>query len=82
MFSLEQPILIETMDHTKMPVDRIVLLLVPEKFSQEGLEVISYISTLFVDNQQMIQLLEHGANEEITSYFVQKLLSYLETRKK
>lgn len=82
LFSLEQSILIETMDHTRMPVDRIVLLLVPEKFSQEGLEVISYISTLFVDDQQMIQLLEHGANEEITSYFVQKLLSYLEMRKK
>ncbi|WP_086444110.1 BglG family transcription antiterminator [Candidatus Enterococcus lemimoniae] len=82
LFSLEQSILIETMDHTRMPVDRIILLLVPEKFSQEGLEMISYISTLFVDDQQMIQLLEHGANEEITSYFVQKLLSYLEMRKK
>ncbi|WP_430603474.1 mannitol operon transcriptional antiterminator [Enterococcus sp. DIV0724b] len=82
LFSLEQSIYIETMDHTKMLIDRIVLLLVPEKFSQEGLEVISYISTLFVDNNQMIQLLEKGMNEEITTYFVQKLLIYLESRKK
>ncbi|MBO0474023.1 BglG family transcription antiterminator [Enterococcus ureasiticus] len=82
LFSLEQPISIETMDRTKMPIDRIVLLLVPEKFSQEGLEVISYISTLFVDSQQMIQHLENGVNEEVTSYFVQKLLAYIESRGK
>lgn len=82
LFSLEQSIYIETMDHTKMLIDRIALLLVPEKFSQEGLEVISYISTLFVDNNQMIQLLENGMNEEVTTYFVQKLLIYLESRKK
>ena len=82
LFSLEQPIFIEAMDRTKMPVNRIVLLLIPEKFSQEGLEVISYISTLFVDNQQMVQLLETGANEEVTTYFVRQLLTYLESRKK
>ncbi|EOH99334.1 hypothetical protein UAW_00484 [Enterococcus haemoperoxidus ATCC BAA-382] len=82
LFSLEQSIYIETMDHTKMLIDRIALLLVPEKFSQEGLEVISYISTLFVDNNQMIQLLENGMNEEVTTYFIQKLLIYLESRKK
>lgn len=82
LFSLEQPILIETMDHRKTPIDRIALIVVPEKFSQEGLEVISYISTLFVDDQQMIQQLEEGLNEEVTTYFVHKLLTYLELRGK
>ncbi|WP_086312195.1 mannitol operon transcriptional antiterminator [Enterococcus sp. 7F3_DIV0205] len=82
LFSLEQPIFIETMDQTKIAIDRIVLLLAPEKFSQEGLEVISYISTLFVNDQHMIQQLEQGMNEEITTYVVQKLLTFIEEREK
>ncbi|MGX7263230.1 BglG family transcription antiterminator [Enterococcus crotali] len=79
LFSLEKSISIETMDRAVIAVDRIVLLLVPEKFSQEGLEVVSHISMLFVEDKQMIQLLEQGVNEAITTYFVQKMLSYLET---
>lgn len=82
LFSLEQSLSIETMNHTKMPIDRIVLLVVPEKFSQEGLEVISYISTLFVDDQDMIQQVEDGVKEEVTTYIAQKLLTYLESRGK
>lgn len=81
LFSLEKSIFIETMDHTKMAINRIALLLVPEKFSQEGLEIISYISTLFVDNRQVIEILEYGTNEEVSAYFVQKLLNYLEMRR-
>ncbi len=82
LFSLEKPLLIKNMDQSKMMIDQIVLLLVPEKFSQEGLEIISYISTLFVDNRELRTILTEGVGEKIATYFVGKLLSYLETRRK
>lgn len=80
LFALEKSVVMEELASSDRAIDRIVLLLVPEKFSQEGLEVVSYISTLFVDNTQIGELLEYGTTEEISIYFVQKLLTYVETR--
>lgn len=80
LFSLEKAIVLEEGEKDCQAIDQIVLLLVPEKFTQEGLEVISYISTLFVDNPNINELLEYGNAEEISTYVVQKLFTYLESR--
>lgn len=82
LFSLEQPILIKSMDDSKLLVDKLVLLLAPEKFSQQGLEVLSFISANFVDNEELCHLLEYSSVDEVSSYFVQQLLHYLDDRRK
>lgn len=82
LFTLDQSILIKSMDDSNIFVDKLVLLLAPEKFSQQGLEVLSYISAMFVDNETLFELLQYGSVDEVSTYFVQQLLLYLEDRRK
>lgn len=82
LFSLKQPLSIKNMDNTPVLVEKLVLLLAPEKFSQQGLEVLSFISANFVDNVELFHLLEYGSVNEVSTYFVQQLLQYLDDRRK
>lgn len=82
LFILEEPISIKSMNDSDLLVDKLVLLLAPEKFSQQGLEVLSFISANFVDNAELFHLLEYGSVDEVSTYFVQQLLQYLEDRRK
>ncbi|WP_321382775.1 BglG family transcription antiterminator [uncultured Enterococcus sp.] len=77
VFHLAEKIAIKGMDQSEMKVDQLVLLLAPEKYSQQGLRVLSYISVLFVDNTELMEVLQYGSDEEISNYFVRTLLDFL-----
>lgn len=77
VFDLAEQITVKGMDQADMKVDKLVLLLAPEKYSQQGLRVLSYISALFVDNRELLDVLTYGSDEEVSNYFVRALLDFL-----
>ena len=44
------------MDGTQIEVNHLLLLLSPEPYHEPGLEVLSFISTLIIENEQSIQV--------------------------
>ncbi|MBP1047704.1 BglG family transcription antiterminator [Enterococcus sp. BWM-S5] len=77
VFHLAEKISVKGMDQSEMKVDKLILLLAPEKYSQQGLRVLSYISALFVDNPELLEVLDYGSDEEVSNYFVRSLLDFL-----
>lgn len=80
VFHLAEKISVKGMDQTNMKINNLILLLAPEKYSQQGLRVLSYISALFVDNSELIELLDYGSDEEVSNYFVRSLLDFLDVQ--
>ncbi|MGC6770138.1 BglG family transcription antiterminator [Enterococcus sp. LJL51] len=80
VFQLSESLTVKGMDQSDMQVNKLILLLAPEKYSQQGLKVMSYISTLFVDDPQLVEVLEGKEEKEISNYFVQKLMDFLTLR--
>ncbi|WP_342558635.1 BglG family transcription antiterminator [Metasolibacillus sp. FSL K6-0083] len=65
---LESAIWIKGMDGNDVKVDTLLILLSPETFGKAGLEVLSFISTLIIQNEQSTQLFETGEQSEIHSF--------------
>ncbi|MBZ5753494.1 BglG family transcription antiterminator [Metabacillus rhizolycopersici] len=80
IFSLEKPIQVKTMDQTEMEADSILLLLSPEQFSSQGLEVLSYISSLIIENEHSISLFESKNASSISSYMAVKFEQFLDEK--
>ncbi|WP_086349117.1 BglG family transcription antiterminator [Candidatus Enterococcus clewellii] len=80
VFHLAEKIAVKGMDQSDMKVDKLILLLAPEKYSQQGLRVLSYISALFVDNPELLEVLNYGSDEEVSNYFVRSLLDFLDVQ--
>ena len=64
------------MDGSDVEVDTLLYCYHLNHFSQQGLEVLSFISTLIIENEQNIQLFETGEEAQIHSYLA-KNLKYL-----
>ena len=47
-----------------------------EKFETEGLDILSQLSSMLIENQETIDLIESGNTEEISSFVIAKLLSF------
>ncbi|MBL1230916.1 BglG family transcription antiterminator [Enterococcus sp. BWB1-3] len=77
LFHLSEELSVKGMDQTEMNVNKLVLLLAPEKYSQEGLKVLSYISAMFVDDPELVDILEYGTVKEVSNYFVKRLMDFL-----
>lgn len=80
IFSLEKPIQVKTMDQTEMEADNILLLVSPEQFSSQGLEVLSYISSLIIENEHSISLFESKNASFISSYMAVKFEQFLDEK--
>lgn len=74
---LNGTMLIPGMDGKEIAVNTLVLLLAPEKFETEGLDILSQLSSMLIENQETIDLIESGNTEEISSFVIAKLLSFL-----
>ncbi|CAH0345846.1 BglG family transcription antiterminator [Bacillus sp. CECT 9360] len=68
LLALEDSLSVKAMDQTDIETDSILLLLSPETFSSQGLEVLSFISSIIIENEHSIALFESKNANSISSY--------------
>ena len=76
LYFLEKPIIIKSMDNKFTNVDKLLLLLAPANISREGLEILSEISSLLVE-EEIIAVLAAKEAEGIRSFFLKSLYAYI-----
>ncbi|MBP1040533.1 BglG family transcription antiterminator [Vagococcus sp. BWB3-3] len=76
LFPLTNPIMMPAMGGGEVQVATIVLLLAPEKLEQQGLELMSQISSLLIESEATTACLQSGDSRRITQFVVERLLAF------
>lgn len=76
IFPLAHSILMPAMGGGEVSVSTIVLLLAPEKLEQQGLELMSQISSLLIESESTTERLQSGDSRQITQFIVERLLGF------
>lgn len=76
LYYLDTPISIKAMDEKYINVDKILVLLAPANIKKEGLEVLSEISSLLIE-EEFVEILASKDHQRITSFFVIHLYKYI-----
>ncbi|MCA0971893.1 BglG family transcription antiterminator [Halobacillus litoralis] len=71
--SLQQPVAVQSMTGETMDASVFVFLLAPESLSGEGLEVVSYLSTLFIEDPASVEVMNKGSEEQMKDYVSNQL---------
>ncbi|MBP2241017.1 mannitol operon transcriptional antiterminator [Cytobacillus eiseniae] len=74
---LIQPAVMKGMDGNDMEVRTLLLLLSPKPYYKEGVEVLSYISTVIIENEQSIYLFEKEEEKQVHSYLAKKFEQFI-----
>lgn len=77
---LTKPLQVKAMDQSEMEAETILLLLSPQHLSSQGLEVLSFISTLIIENEQSIKLFESKNAHDISSYLAAKFVQFFDEK--
>lgn len=67
IFRLEKPFFVKAMDQSDVQADILLLLLAPRNYSSQGLEVMSYISSILIENEDSIALFESADARSISA---------------
>ncbi|CAJ1000808.1 mannitol operon transcriptional antiterminator [Brevibacillus aydinogluensis] len=70
-----QPILLKAMDEREMPIHTLLMLLGPRDVAKEGLEVLSEVSSLLIEDE-MIDALEAGDRQRIADCLAEGLYQF------
>lgn len=76
LYFLEKPVIVKSMDNKFTNVDKLLLLLAPADISKEGLEILSEISSLLVE-EEIISVLAAKKAEDIRAFFLKSLYRYI-----
>jgi len=79
VYHLTDSIRIRSMENEWIEIRTILLLLGPQKISKEGLELLSEISSLFIE-EEAIRLFGSGKEAAMKAYLAQKLRDYTSNR--
>ncbi|WP_254052865.1 BglG family transcription antiterminator [Bacillus sp. V59.32b] len=82
LLALDDSIRVKAMDQTDIETDSILLLLSPETFSNQGLEVLSFISSIIIENEHSISLFETRNDNSISSYLAAKFVQFFNEKLK
>ncbi|OLN23022.1 PTS sugar transporter [Domibacillus antri] len=74
---LDTPVFLNGMDQMAMEADVILMMLSPDPFHAEGLEVLSFVSAMMIESDESIALLQSGNEEEIKEWMASKLEMFL-----
>ncbi|MFB5086991.1 BglG family transcription antiterminator [Psychrobacillus sp. PGGUH221] len=74
---MESAIWIKGMDGNDVKVDTILMLLSPETFGKAGLEVLSFISTLIIQDEQSTLLFETGNQSQVHSFLATEFEQFI-----
>jgi mannitol operon transcriptional antiterminator len=78
--TLRDPIVMTAMDGTDSEVHHLLLLLAPYSYHEQGLEVLSYISSLIIENEKSIELFESNDGKLIHSYLAKKFELFIDEK--
>jgi mannitol operon transcriptional antiterminator len=73
--SLRTPFLIQSMDNKPIAIQHILLLLAPTAISKEGLEILSEMSSLLLEDET-IESIVQGNQASVQAYFAKRLYDY------
>jgi len=76
LYFLKSPIVIKSMENKLIEVDKMLLLLAPENISKEGLEILSEISSLLIEEESIVVLASKEQNR-IRSFFLKNLYRFI-----
>ena len=76
LYYLDTPISIKAMDEKYIDVDKILVLLAPTNIKKEGLEVLSEISSLLIE-EEFVEILASKDHQRITSFIITHLYKYI-----
>ena len=79
---LDHPVMIKGMDGNEMEVHTLLLLLAPQPYHEPGLEVLSLISTIIIENEQSIKLFETEEESQINAYLAMKFEQFINEKLK
>jgi mannitol operon transcriptional antiterminator len=82
MQKLAHPVKIRGMDGNEMEVNTLLLLLAPQPYHEPGLEVLSLISTIIIENEQSIKLFETEEESQINAYLAMKFEQFIDEKLK
>lgn len=82
IYRLSSPIAVKAMDNTVTEMKTILLMLSPEKVTDESLDVLSYISSLIIQNDESIKMFESSNQEDLFSYLSTHLEKLFEEKLK
>lgn len=71
------PIVLAGMDGQPMESDTLLIMLAPDPYHAEGLEVLSTISSILIESDDSIELFQSGREEEVKEYTASKLEAFL-----
>ncbi|GEN52790.1 BglG family transcription antiterminator [Halobacillus faecis] len=77
---LTEPLKVQGMDGEEMPIKTMLLMLAPEAPSQEGLETLSFISSLIIEDEECTSILESEQEENILHYLANQLYTFLKSK--
>ncbi|WP_141433189.1 BglG family transcription antiterminator [Bacillus sp. 03113] len=72
VIDLEAPMMIKSMDDQTIEVERILLMLAPEEKNSHVLEVLSFISSLIIQNQQSMHIFEKAYQKRLTQFITEQ----------
>ncbi|WP_179134067.1 BglG family transcription antiterminator [Halobacillus massiliensis] len=74
---LDKPVKIMSMDQEEMEMTTMLLMLAPKDFYKEGLEVLSFLSSLIVEDSKAIEILDSKDQDKILHYLSNQLHYFL-----
>jgi len=80
VYNLPYSYSIKSMDGNSQEIERILLMIAPTDINQQALEILSLISSLFISNEQTIELFETGSESEIHSFISKHLNDFMSER--
>ncbi|WP_289138073.1 BglG family transcription antiterminator [uncultured Brevibacillus sp.] len=76
---LQKPLLLRSMDEEDMSIHWLLVMIGPRDVPQEGLEVLSEISSLLIE-EEMQSVLETGETQQIADYIADKLYAFCQKK--
>lgn len=77
IYRLKKPLEVQGMQQEALPVDTILMMLAPEKTTDEVLKVLSFISSLLVQQEASATLFAGGSEEEVHQFLAFHLMQFI-----
>lgn len=81
IYSLSKAISVKGMDEEEMEVTTVLMMLAPETIDQAGLDVLSYLSSLLIQEEKAVALFESADEEAIKQYLAERFQTFLKDKK-
>ncbi|SIS42653.1 BglG family transcription antiterminator [Salimicrobium flavidum] len=77
---LEHPVTVNSMDGDSIDADTVLLMLTPPEPPEESLETLSFISSLFVEEEESREVLESKEEARLKQYFSRRLNHFFNSK--